>query len=270
AAAAPVIAAATAQVTALAADPARPVTARERAQARAPVADAAAAKAGDAPAVPTKPPPAAAPHSAPAAESAAGDAEALAAAPAADDDSAEDAAPPDTAQPGAPQPLGGQAAAPLHAPPPEAASLAAPQTVAALAAQMIRKLDGRTTRFDVQLDPAGLGHVDVRVEIGAHGRITAALWFDNPQAARELAARADELAQALQQAGFDLTGGLSFDVAGDRGRNPGDEDGEAQPGAAMRGRAFQAALTGAGDAIDIAAGALRRSGRAASGVDIRI
>ena len=36
-----------------------------------------------------------------------------------------------------------------------------PQTVANLAAQIVKKLDGRTSQFDVQLDPAGLGQVDV-------------------------------------------------------------------------------------------------------------
>src|SRR5258708_6592975 len=93
----------------------------------------------------------------------------------------------------------------------------APQTVANLAAQIAKKLDGRSTRFDVQLDPAGLGKVDVRVEIGGDGKMSASMAFDNPQAAAELKSRAGELQRALEQSGFDLSGGLSFDVASDSG-----------------------------------------------------
>ncbi len=145
---------------------------------------------------------------------------------------------------------------------------AQPQTVASLAAQIVKKLDGRTSRFDVALDPVGLGHVNVRVEIGATGKMSAALAFDTPQAAAELRGRAAELHTALQQAGFDLTGGLTFDVAGERGQGqaaPGQDD---QSGPTFRGRAFQTALDTVGDAATASQFTYR--GSSASGVDIRI
>jgi flagellar hook-length control protein FliK len=148
-----------------------------------------------------------------------------------------------------------------------AAVRGAPETVAHLAAQIVKKLDGRSTRFDVALDPVGLGHVNVRVEIGAEGRMSAQLAFDNPQAAAELRARANDLHKALEQAGFDLSGGLSFDVASDQGRQNGRGLQQDDNGAAFRGRAFQAVLS-ANDAADAAAPAYSR--RAASGVDVRI
>lgn len=145
-----------------------------------------------------------------------------------------------------------------------------PETVASLAAQIVRKLDARTTRFDVQLDPIGLGHVDVRVEINAQGRITAALAFDNPQAAAEVRARSNELQKALEQAGFDVTGGLSFDLASDQGRSGQSGRGllDEDAGAAFRGRAFQNAMN-TNEAADAAAGPviLRRRD---TGVDVRI
>ena len=148
----------------------------------------------------------------------------------------------------------------------------APQTVANLAAQIAKKLEGRSTRFDVQLDPAGLGRVDVRMEIGASGRMTAAMTFDTPQAAAELRARAAELQRHLEQAGFDMSGGLSFDVAGDRGQGrqaPQNQDNDS--GQAFRGRAFQQALATAGQADQSAAsGALNLRRSLLSGVDIRI
>lgn len=151
----------------------------------------------------------------------------------------------------------------------------APETVANLAAQIIKKLDARTTRFDVELDPHGLGKVDVRVEIGANGRITAAMTFDNPQAAQDVKARANELQRALEQAGFDLQGGaLSFDVAQDRGHGGQGrawQDQQNETGNTFRGQAFRAALETAGDAADAAnQGALRLSRGVRAGLDVRI
>lgn len=147
-----------------------------------------------------------------------------------------------------------------------------PQTVANLAAQIAKKLEGRSTRFDVQLDPAGLGRVDVRMEIGASGRMTAAMTFDTPQAASELRARAAELQRHLEQAGFDMSGGLSFDVAGDRGQGrQAQQNQDNDSGQGFRGRAFQQALATAGDADQSAAsGALNLRRSLLSGVDIRI
>ncbi|MDB5474732.1 MAG: flagellar hook length determination-like protein, partial [Phenylobacterium sp.] len=164
------------------------------------------------------------------------------------------------------------AQAPPAPPAAQAAARATPQTVANLTAQIVKKLEAKTTRFDVQLDPDGLGKVDVRVEIGAGGRITAALSCHNPQAQAELKARSGELQQALEQAGFDLSGGgLSFEMAGGQGGNTGPGQGQNDTGQAFRGRAFQTALDTAGDAAQSAAdGALRLNSSRFAGVDIRI
>lgn len=149
-----------------------------------------------------------------------------------------------------------------------------PETVANLAAQIVKKLEGKSTRFDVELDPHGLGKVDVRIEIGAQGRITAGMTFENPQAAADVKARAAELQRVLEQAGFDLSGGISFDVAGDRGhpqqQNQAWQD-QGDAGRAFQGRAFRAALETAGDAADAAnQGALRLRRGVNSGLDLRI
>jgi flagellar hook-length control protein FliK len=144
---------------------------------------------------------------------------------------------------------------------------AGPQTVANLTAQIVRKLDGRSTQFDVQLDPLGLGKVDVRIAIGADGRMSAAMSFDSPQAAAELKARSAELQRAMEQAGFDVSGGMSFDVASDRGQGGQAQNQQADAGAVFRGRAFQAALD-TSDPIPPPQLNLRSS--AMAGVDIRI
>jgi hypothetical protein len=90
----------------------------------------------------------------------------------------------------------------------------APETVAHLAAQMIQRLDGQTTRFDLTLNPQSLGRVDVRIEIGAKGALRARMAFDDAATAQEMNGRHTELRAALQSAGFDVPeGALSFDVA---------------------------------------------------------
>lgn len=146
------------------------------------------------------------------------------------------------------------------------------ETIANLTAQISKKLEGRATKFDVELTPAGLGHVSVSVEIAASGKMTAAMSFDSPQAAAEVRARSHELQRALEQAGFDLTGGLSFDVNGERGNDGrGLAQQQQQNDGASRGRAFQAVLGTAGEAAETAAAAaLQYARRSATGVDIRI
>jgi flagellar hook-length control protein FliK len=142
--------------------------------------------------------------------------------------------------------------------------------VANLAAQIVRKLEAKTTRFDVELDPAGLGKVNVRVDIGADGQMSAALACHNPHAAEALRARSGELRQALEQAGFDLSGGLSFEMTGGQGGNAGAGQGQGEAGAAFRGRAFANALETAGDADAAAQGPLRLTRSRDTGLDIRI
>ena len=73
------------------------------------------------------------------------------------------------------------------------------------AIDMARKLEGRSTRFDMVLTPEDLGRVDVSLEIGSDGQLAARLAFDNPAAAAELRGRADELRRQLQDAGFQLS-----------------------------------------------------------------
>lgn len=101
-----------------------------------------------------------------------------------------------------------------------------PETVAALAVQTARKLDDGVTRFDLELNPLGLGRVDVHLEIDSSGRVRAAFTFETSHSARELSRRAEDLQRSLETSGFNLSGGLSFDVAGDRsqGRSSGWSD----------------------------------------------
>lgn len=162
-------------------------------------------------------------------------------------------------------------AAPAHVEPAAvhaAAVRGAPETVAKLASDIVRKLEGRTTTFDVQLDPLGLGKVDVSIEINADGRLTASLSFETAQAAEALRGRAGELRQALEKAGFSLTdSSLSFDMNHQGGGAERQQAGERFAG--WSSRAFQTVQSGLDQAdARLAAATYARSPN--GGVDIRI
>ncbi len=95
------------------------------------------------------------------------------------------------------------------------AQAAAPTVASQIATQVVKSVEGKSTRFDLALEPAGLGRVDVRVQIDPQGQVTAQFSFDNPHAAAEAKTQSGQLQQALEQAGFNVAqGGLSFDVGG--------------------------------------------------------
>ncbi len=141
--------------------------------------------------------------------------------------------------------------------------------VSQVADQIVRKVDGKSTSFDIALNPVGLGQVNVKVAIDAAGQVTAQLSFANPHAAAEAQSRAGDLQQALQQAGFNLAqGGLSFGSNG-TGAGFAGQDGQFQGGGSSA-PTLQAS-TDAADAPSAPAAALATgSGSAASGVDIKI
>nr|WP_223395767.1 flagellar hook-length control protein FliK [Caulobacter segnis] len=165
------------------------------------------------------------------------------------------------------------ASAPAAAPAPVRGS---PETVAALSAEIIKKADAKTTRFDVALTPEGLGKVDVRIEIGRDGALTASMKFDTVHAAQELRNKAGELRQALADAGFNVAdNALSFDVSSQNGgqsQNPffAFQDFGDRGQRAFTGRAFQAALTGEEDIVITPELLPGLKTAADSGLDIRI
>lgn len=185
----------------------------------------------------------------------------------------------------APQTAAPPANAPLPPPPSVAAAAApavtaqaiaapvrgAPETVALLAAQMIQRLDGQITRFDLSLHPQSLGRVDVRIEIGAKGALKARMAFDDAASAHELSGRHAELRAALQSAGFDVPeGAITYDIASGGGSGAGGETfAERQDASGHAAPAFNH-LAEAADQ-DAAAGVqayFRAAG--SSGLDIRV
>jgi flagellar hook-length control protein FliK len=118
-------------------------------------------------------------------------------------------------------------------------SRVAVETTAQIAAQIVRKLEGRSTRFEMALTPEGLGRVEISLSIEADGALRASLAFDNPAAATDLRGRADELRRQLLDAGFTLADdALSFAERDPAAGHGGGFDRQSDP---RNSRAFGAA-----------------------------
>ncbi len=115
---------------------------------------------------------------------------------------------------------------------------------AQVAREIVRRFDGGNTSFELRLDPAELGRVEVRMEVSRDHKVTAVITADNPQALTELARQARELEAQLQSAGLQLSdSGLSFDLRqGSNGNQAQDANG-AQRGAGGEQAATEQAQT---------------------------
>jgi hypothetical protein len=109
---------------------------------------------------------------------------------------------------------------------------------AQIAAQIQRRLEGRSTRFEIALRPAELGRVDVKLDIDSEGRLAARLAFDNPAAATDLRGRVDDLRRQLEAAGFELADDAFEFAERDSGSSAFDGGQDARHG---QNRAFAAA-----------------------------
>lgn len=121
---------------------------------------------------------------------------------------------------------------------PSTMSRVAVEATAQIAAQISRRLEGRSTRFEMSLLPDELGRVDVKLEIGADGRLAARLAFDNPLAATDLRGRADELRRELEAQGFQMADDAFEFTERDSGSHAFDRGQDSRSG---HGRAFSSA-----------------------------
>ncbi|HXQ11718.1 MAG TPA: flagellar hook-length control protein FliK [Caulobacteraceae bacterium] len=140
----------------------------------------------------------------------------------------------------------------------------APPIASQLATQVVKAVEGKSTHFDIALEPAGFGRVDVKLQIDAQGQVSAQFSFDSAHAAAEAKAQVGQLQQALEQAGFTVgQGGLSFDVGG-QGAGLARQDAQSPPPTAVS--ALQSSALA--DATALAPQSLPR--RPVSGLDITI
>jgi len=72
---------------------------------------------------------------------------------------------------------------------------------------------GGNTRFEVRLDPADLGRIDVRIDVDRNGQVTSHLTVEKPETLSMLRQDAPQLQQALNDAGLKTgSGGLQFSL----------------------------------------------------------
>jgi flagellar hook-length control protein FliK len=119
--------------------------------------------------------------------------------------------------------------------------------------------------FEIRLDPAELGRIDVRIDVDRNGQMTSHLTVEKPETLSMLQQDAPQLQRALDNAGFKTgDGGLQFSLRdqSSSGRNSGNE---AIPNA-------QRLIIADDDTIPaaVAGRTYRRMLGSSSGVDIRV
>ena len=145
-------------------------------------------------------------------------------------------------------------------------SRAAIDATAQIAAQILKRLDGRSTRFEMSLTPDELGRVDIKLDIDSEGRLAARLAFDNPAAAADLKGRADELRRQLEQQGFHLAEDAFEFAERDSGSSAFDRGQDARHGQTR----FSAAARVNSQADAIAAPRWTAHSLSPSGVDLKV
>jgi flagellar hook-length control protein FliK len=99
----------------------------------------------------------------------------------------------------------------------------------AIATHIAGKWNDGTHQFDIRLDPAELGRIDVRLSVGADGQTHAALSAEHPDTLNLLQSDSGTLVRSLRDAGLDMNGAnLSFSLRGDNQPNAerGKQNGE--------------------------------------------
>jgi flagellar hook-length control protein FliK len=116
----------------------------------------------------------------------------------------------------------------------------------------VSALNGKS-RFEIRLDPAELGRIDVRIDVDRSGQVTSHLRVEKPETLSMLQQTAPQLQQALNDAGLKTgSGGLQFSLrdqsnSGQNGNNDQSNgnahrllvtDDEAMPAASAAGRSY--------------------------------
>jgi len=107
----------------------------------------------------------------------------------------------------------------------------APVPVSGLAVEIAAFVQSGKTRFEVRLDPADLGRIDVRIDVDRNGQVTSHLTVEKPETLSMLRQDAPQLQQALNDAGLKTSSsGLQFSLRdqSSSGQNDGNNN---QPGA---------------------------------------
>jgi flagellar hook-length control protein FliK len=89
----------------------------------------------------------------------------------------------------------------------------APVPVSGLAVEIAASAQSGKTRFEMRLDPADLGRIDVRIDVNRDGQVTSHLIVEKAETLSMLQQDAPQLQQALSDAGLKTgSGGLQFSL----------------------------------------------------------
>ena len=97
----------------------------------------------------------------------------------------------------------------------------------------------RQDSFDIRLDPADLGRIDVRIDVDRNGQVTSHLTVEKPETLAMLQQDAPQLQRALDDAGLKTgNGGLQFSLRdqSSSGQNNGNERRQCAAAGHQRGR----------------------------------
>lgn len=136
-----------------------------------------------------------------------------------------------------------------------------------VAFEVVRQFEAGNTRFQIRLDPADLGRIDVKLDLEKNGTINARMFVERPETLDLMMRDQRALQQALQQAGLDTSKtNLEFSLrqnpfAGSSG-DMGQGGGNGQPGFGPYG------APAADESTELAAQTLYRGSASASGVNL--
>ncbi len=82
-----------------------------------------------------------------------------------------------------------------------------------LAMEIAASANSGKSRFEIRLDPADLGRIDVRIDVDRNGQVTSHLTVEKPETLSMLRQDAPQLQRALNDAGLTTgNGGLQFSL----------------------------------------------------------
>jgi flagellar hook-length control protein FliK len=141
----------------------------------------------------------------------------------------------------------------------------APVPLSGLAVEIAASVQGGRTRFEVRLDPADLGQIDVRIDVDRSGLVTSHLTVEKPETLSMLQQSAPQLQQALNDAGLKTgSGGLQFSL---RDQSSSGQNGN---GNLTNGNAHRLVISEEDTVSPAVAGLYGRSAGTSGGIDIRV
>jgi len=143
------------------------------------------------------------------------------------------------------------------------AATSAPVPLSGLALEIAASAQNGKSRFEIRLDPADLGRIDVRVDVDRNGQVTSHLTVEKPETLSMLQQDAPQLQRALDDAGLKTgNGGLQFSLR-DQSSSGQNSD---------TGRQAQRLVINSEDTVPavVAGRSYGRTLGSSSGVDIRV